>query len=106
MPSDASAFDWITPQDLKEPDPVSHLQKQCYHYVGSVSFTLAINAPKMPPAKREAWIDSKTLFPVELDTDSAQYVFTFSDKPPTGPLTMPPKFQKEVNYYKAVNGIL
>ena len=98
---DSFAFTWITPQCLQEKDPISYKGKQCFHYLGSITVTFPV---KRAPMKREAWIDASTLLPVALNTDDMQSVFTFQDPPPTGTLTPPPAFQKEITYYKIVMG--
>jgi hypothetical protein len=108
MPCDLSAFSWVTPASLKEKDPVKHQGQLCYHYVGTV------NAPAMrqnrnaepevlTTAKREAWINSTTLRPVALDTETSRSVFTFQ-QPPTAPLEMPAKFQQGIASYKHIMG--
>jgi hypothetical protein len=100
---DSFAFAWIKPENLQEKTPISYQGKQCFHYIGSTTYALPGSKPS-DEDKREAWIDAKTLYPVALDTGSSLTTFTFQDKPPTGPLTPPPEFEKEIAYYKAVMG--
>ena len=77
----------------------------CYHYLGSAVQPLSGLGGKTPiKEKREAWIDSKTLLPVAVDTGASLAVFTFAAKPPVGPLVPPPNFKKEIDYYKGVMG--
>ena len=87
MPVTPSAFSWITPAFLKEKDPVSYQGQLCYHYVSTW----------------QAWIDSKTLLPVGLNTETARCVFTFQ-QPPVAPLEMPLKIQQGIANYKHVMG--
>ena len=109
MPVTASAFSWIAPASLKEKDPVNYKGQLCYHYVGTV------NSPATPrdhvsgpgvslTAKREAWINSKTLLPVGINTETSHCIFTFQ-QPPAGPLDMPAKFQQGIANYKHVMGL-
>jgi hypothetical protein len=96
---DSFAFDWISPQALKEKDPIYYQGKQCFHYEASVP------APMQKFAlKKEAWIDATTLLPVALDNGNSLSIFKFQEKPPTGPLTMPPAFEHAVSYYKLTMG--
>jgi len=99
IPCDSRAFRWLTPATLKEKDPISYEGTLCFHYAGQDS-----PVPGAEAQPREAWIDAKTLLPVALDTGTSLAVFTFASKPPTGPLVMPVKFQKAINYYKLVTG--
>jgi hypothetical protein len=96
IPNDVSAFDWISPDCLQEKDPISFEGKLCYHYKGTV------NLPSMDTKKssssQEAWIDSKTLLPVALNTDATFCKFTFQD-PPAGRLVPPKNFQVEITDY-------
>lgn len=106
-PSDLSAFDWLTSAFLQEKDPVSYQGAMCYHYVGGASNTVHTSKGKQEVSrgKQEAWIDSKTLAPVALDTETLHCVFKFLP-PPNGPLAIPPKFQEEIEYYKHIKGLL
>ena len=96
LPYDASSFWWLNPQSLQEKTPISYGSQQCFHYKDSISSPF--------PMKLEAWIDSTTLLPAALSMGDSHCVFTFQAKPPTDPLVMPPKFEKAVDYYKAVMG--
>ena len=91
IPFTAAAFQWLQPQFLQEKDPVSYHGKQCFHYKGSAVPVPAGKVPS-PLTRREAWIDSETLFPVALDAGTTLCTYTFSNKPPP-PLVMPAKFQ-------------
>jgi hypothetical protein len=104
---DSFSFDWLTPETLQEKDPVSYLGKKCYHYKGTVLFPEISGTPGVEPIhyKREAWIDIQTLLPVALDSDTSHSVFTFSDKPPTGPLPLPSNFKQSIGRYKLALGL-
>ncbi len=102
---DQSAFDWINPQVLKKKEPVSYRGKKCFHYQGTVRFSIVILNNPEPQSVRQAWIDSETLLPVAVDTGTALCVFTFEKEPPTGPLVCPPKFIEAIAYYKKVMGL-
>lgn len=108
MPYDASAFSWVTPATLKEKQPINFQNAQCYHYVGSIAIPQAsfpgYAAPAAVREKREAWIDSKTLLPVALATETSRCVFTFLP-PPVDPLVIPEKFKTEIARYKLNMGI-
>ena len=82
-------FDWITPSTLKEKDPITYGQKLCYHYKGPAG---------------EAWIDSKTLFPVALDNGYRTATFTFLP-PPETQLALPPKYEQVLDNYAAFMGL-
>ncbi len=99
MPNDLSSFDWVTPATRKEKEPVNYQGKPCFHYQGTVRTPW----PKAPLEKREAWIDSTTLFPLSFETERIHCVFTLS-RPPDGPLVVPEKFKKEIADYKHVMG--
>jgi hypothetical protein len=102
-PINPSEFSWITSDNLQEKDPVSYEGTMCFHYLGTASiFMPAGKAPKRE--RRETWINSKTLFPVALDTGTTHCVFTFLP-PPNTSLEMPEKFKKEIAYYKAIMGL-
>lgn len=108
MPANASAFGWVTPACLKEKDPVKYQAQLCYHYVGTANLPATPRGHSLedvgPEAvKREAWIDSKTLLPVGLDTETSHCIFTFH-QPPTGPLDMPLKFKQGIANYKHIMG--
>lgn len=111
MPYDSFGFHWITPRGLQEKNPVSHMGKMCFYYKGSVPPPTVGGPPTLKPSASQntpdwqAWIDSETLLPVALDTGTAICVFTFQKEPPRGPLALPPKFQKEIAYYKKVMGL-
>jgi len=100
MPRDISAFSWVTPASLQEKTPVSFRGQMCYHYAGT---SKPLSHGGSTDLKREAWIDSKSLLPIALKTESTVCVFTFL--PLSTPVEMPPKFQKEVAYYKHVMGL-
>jgi len=107
MPYDSFGFNWIKPQYLKEKDPISYLGKSCFHYKGAVPVpTVDPIHPTDGPASTdwEAWIESKTLLPVAINTGTSLCIFTFQTKPPVGPLVPPAKFKKEIDYYIAVMG--
>ena len=99
LPCDASAFHWVTPSARQEKDPIGYQGIQCFHYLGHDS-----PAPGAKPQSRETWIDSNTLRPVALDTGTSLAVFTFAPKAPIGPLVIPAKFKKAIDYYKLVTG--
>ena len=107
-PSDESAFSWIKPDSLQEKDPVNMLGKTCYHYADTVVEPSTEghlgSATAQKPVKWQAWIDTKTLLPVVLDTQTSRCVFTFLP-PPAGPLEIPPKFKQEITYYKHTMGL-
>jgi hypothetical protein len=98
-PYDLSAFSWVSPSTLKEKDPVDYEGKRCFHYRGQDQAY-----PGGPVEMREAWIDSVTLQPIALQAGNILATFTFAKKPPVGPLDIPPKFKKEIDYYKVVMG--
>jgi len=106
MPYDISAFSWLTPATLQSQTPVSYQGKQCLHYAGGASLPDVgrQSGGTSTRFKREAWIDSKTLLPVALTTETSLCIFTFQDNPPVGPLDPPPKFKQEIAYYKRVMG--
>jgi hypothetical protein len=95
------AFTWLDPKDLVGDGPINYLGKKCFHYEGSVLSPAMMGPSK--PLKRMAWIDSATLLPVALGTDTSLSVFTFGSSP-SGPLVLPPKFQAELDRYKAIMG--
>jgi hypothetical protein len=107
-PYDSSAFDWLTPDKLQSQTPVAYQGKQCLYYAATVASPGGeghkAGAPAAAAASRQAWIDSKTLLPVVLNTGSAVCVFTFADKPPVGPLEPPANFKQQITYYKKVMG--
>jgi hypothetical protein len=100
---DEDAFSWLKPEFLQGKTPVSYQDKQCFHYLGSVALP-GVFGNNHISVKREAWIDSKTLLPVALRMEMSLSVFIFQEKPPVGPLVLPPKYKKAVDYYKAVMG--
>jgi len=106
MPHDASAFAWITPSSLQSLTPVSYKGRECFYYRGAASSPSSI-MPSTPRAQtiREAWIDSKTLLPVALNTGVSFCVFTFQDTPAAGSLVPPQKFLDQISYYKRVMGV-
>jgi hypothetical protein len=110
----SDAFGWMTTTNLVEKEPISYKSKQCFHYLtagNNISPApkdfqregLGINGVSSTPV-REAWIDAKTLMPVALHIGPNLYTFAFAAEPPTGPLTMPDKFQKEVKFYTDLMG--
>jgi hypothetical protein len=103
IPYDASAFAWVRPQLLEKADPVKYRNKDCFHYVGTIVYP-ASPGDDPPPIKAEAWIDSKTLLPVALDSETTLSVFTFQN-PPTAPLEIPAVFRQRIARYKAAAGI-
>ena len=108
MPTNLSAFSWLSPACLQEKDPINFQGQLCYHYVGTTNSPAMPRGHSMGPGdsrtvEREAWIDSKTLLPVALNTGTSLCIFTFQ-QPPTGPLDMPLKFQQGIANYKHVMG--
>ena len=108
MPANPSAFSWITPECLKQKDPVNFQGQMCYHYEGTSSAQIAQprgnkGAGISIVKPEQAWIDSKTLLPVGLYTETSLCMFTFQP-PPAGPLGMPQKFQEAISSYKHVMG--
>ena len=110
----SDTFDWVATTNQVEKDPISYKSKQCFHYqIAGTDITptlknfqkggLGINGLSSTPV-REAWIDAKTLLPVALHIGDNVYSFSFAAEPPTGPLTMPDKFQKEVKFYEDLMG--
>jgi hypothetical protein len=96
---DHFAFEWLYPQALQEKQPISYMDKQCFHYVGKASIPFSGSV-----VKREAWIDAKTLLPVAYDNGISLSVYEFAKDPPTEPLVMPANFQQALNYYKNALG--
>ena len=84
-----STFDWVGPALLQEKDPIEYEGKLCYHYKGPAG---------------EAWVDSKTQFPVAIDNATALATFTFHGAPDT-PLALPPQYQQLLNHYAAAMGL-
>jgi len=102
------AFDWLKPSFLKEKKPVPYLGKQCWHYSGYEEVFNPYPPPKgsIIRVKHQAWIDSKTLLPVALlNHDTELGVYTFSDQPPQGALTLPPKYTRILAYRKRAMGL-
>jgi hypothetical protein len=96
---DSFAFDWVNDSTLKEKSPISYQGKQCYHFLSS-----ATAQDSGISFKREAWIDATTLLPVAFDNGVSLSTYTFSPRPPVGPLEFPPAFKTAIHYYKITMG--
>jgi hypothetical protein len=105
IPSGASSFAWLKPQLLANEKPMKYRDKDCLHYVGTIAAPAVSGEKAPPPVRAEAWIDSKTLLPVALDSELALCVFTFHERPPAVPLVIPPVFKQRIARYKEAAGI-
>ena len=105
IPSTAAAFSWLKPDLRAKEEPVQYRDKECYHYSGNLMYPAPREGGAPAAVKAEAWIDSKTLLPVALDSEIALCVFTFQERPSTTPLDIPPVFQQRIKSYKEAMGI-
>jgi len=90
---DASMFSWLDSQSFT--DKKSFQGKPCDYY--QKVFPPFLHPPGVEPIPvlHEAWVDAKTGLPAAVDNSVALYVFTFNP-PPSDPLTLPERFQKEL----------
>lgn len=104
IPFIESDFQWVQPGCLQEKDPISYHGMQCFHYKGHRPAMQG--ALVLPDSSCEAWIDSKTLRPVALDTGTMLGVFTYQKDPPPTPLKMPAAFQAKLDRWEMCLGIV
>lgn len=84
-PSVASGFPgvgWVQLSCYDKVEPIK--ERPCYHYI-------------MKGGAVEAWIDVETRFPLAYKCGDVIYQFKFN-APPTAPLTLPPAYQKALDY--------
>lgn len=89
---DASTFAWINGSSFKGVETLKG--RKCLHYqteiTGEYDFV----------QKLHAWIDEKTFRPLMWQNGQTRVIFTFDDSVPSGPLSMPEKFKKELQAYQ------
>lgn len=107
MAYDGNAFAWVTPDLLQSQTPVTFQGKQCLYYAPAAPSQAphtdrhSVRAPSS--SGQAAWVDSKTMLPVALNTGRVLCIFTFLPTP-SGELRPPQKFMDEITYYKTSMG--
>ena len=103
------SVNWITPDALSngkagDPPPVLHYQAtvQVNSALGDSSLDGSV-AP-VQTIILQAWIDSKTLLPLQFDNGHGLYVLTFSNKAPEPIPAMPANVQAEFKLWQAAHG--
>ena len=81
-PVDQSCFGWMHSGQFKI-DREGYQGKDCIHVRSD---------------NTQAWVETKTQLPVAFDDSAALYYFSFQ-KPPTAPLSLPPKYQALLDRY-------
>jgi len=99
---DADSVTWIFPRSLI--GKTAYKGKPSLHYQRGISLPAAIGPPRT--VLYQAWIDPKTLVPIAFDDGDALYELTFSKDPPTQPLVLPDRFQKELQEYENANAVI
>jgi hypothetical protein len=99
---DRGSLSWITPSTLVGKENKDG--KDVFHYHAPV-FVPGI-LPRDPPRQvfYDAWIDAKTLAPVEFGDGDVLFKLTFSPTPADS-LVLPDRFQKVLEYYQRANTI-
>ncbi|PTY06044.1 hypothetical protein DB346_01375 [Verrucomicrobia bacterium LW23] len=85
-----SSISWIRPQRDRE-EATTLNGRPCLHFSRDMRAALGIEA------EYQAWIDTATGYPIQLDDGTATYRIEYDPIPPTGHLVIPAKFQKELD---------
>jgi hypothetical protein len=100
-PFGPAAFQWLKPEFLKSPKPVTFQNKACLYYEGTRD--LCNDEGKVLCAlKCAAWIEAGTLLPVALDDGVNFGTFKFREETT---LKIPEKFKKKIDRYILFNGL-
>lgn len=105
VPFGPGSFTWINAACLQEEEPVKYRGIDCFHYKDKVPVGTLPGEVTLVYATWEAWIDSTTLLPVVLDTESELGVFTFQAAPVIAELVVPGKFKVPLENKRRMLGL-